>query len=424
MTGDPALVIPYGVPRSTAHGWRANRHRPVVTAEVLDLDHLRLQVEVLKLRQQVRKLGAVICLLVALLRAFDIRLDKHRLPEGESKAGLLRAIERAQRVLSLRGALGVLHLSPARYHRWQRIAESCGLGDRSSCPRVTPTRLTAEEISTMREMVESDEYRHVPTGRLAILAQRLGKVFASSTTWRRMVRERGWCRPRHRLYPAKPKLGIRASKPDEFWHVDTTLIKLLDHTTVYLKAVIDNYSRRILAWCLSTMFDPMNTAKILAQAAQHAVSAIKPPTVVADAGIENVNGEIDRLIGSGLFSRVLALREVSFSNSLIEAWWRSLKHQWLYLHNLDTVATLLRLVDFYVTVHNSEIPHAAFNGQTPDEMYFGTGHDVPDRIEAAKTKAREVRLAANRKTSCRQCEPNAAPGVDQRLPTSLAIAAQ
>lgn len=108
MTGDPALVIPYGVPRSTAHGWWANRHRPVVTAEVLDLDHLRLQVEVLKLRQQVRKLGAVICLLVALLRAFDIRLDKHRLPEGESKAGLLRAIERAQRLLSLRGALGVL----------------------------------------------------------------------------------------------------------------------------------------------------------------------------------------------------------------------------------------------------------------------------------------------------------------------------
>ena len=121
----------------------------------------------------------------------------------------------------------------------------------------------------------------------------------------------------------------------------------------------------------------MNTAKILAQAAQHAVSAIKPPTVVADAGVENVNGEIDRLIGSGLLSRVLALREVSFSNSLIEAWWRSLKHQWLYLNTLDTVATLLRIVDFYVKAHNSEIPHAAFNGPTPDEMYFGTASDLP-----------------------------------------------
>ena len=254
----------------------------------------------------------------------------------------------------------------------------------------------------MREMVESNQYRHVPTGRLAILAQRLGKVFASSTTWWRMVRERDWCRPRWRVYPPKPKLGIRATKSDEFWHVDTTVIKLLDHTTVYLHAVIDNYSRRILAWCLSTTFDPMNTARILAQAAQHAVSATGRPPVVADGGIENVSGEIDRFIGSGLFSRVLALREVSFSNSLIEAWWRSLKHQWLYLHNLDTVTTLLRLVDFYVKAHNREIPHAAFNGQTPDEIYFRTGRDVRDRIEAAKAKAREARLAANRNTVCRQ----------------------
>jgi hypothetical protein len=100
-TGDPALVIPYGVPRSTAHSWQASRRRAVVTDEVLDLDHLKLQAEVLKLRQQVRKLGVVICLLVTLLHAFGIRLEQHRLPEGKSKAGLLRAIERAQRVLSL-----------------------------------------------------------------------------------------------------------------------------------------------------------------------------------------------------------------------------------------------------------------------------------------------------------------------------------
>ncbi|MGH8602977.1 MAG: hypothetical protein ACREXR_09460, partial [Gammaproteobacteria bacterium] len=46
-TGNPALVIPYGVPRKPAHSWRASRRRAVVTAEVLDLDHL-------KLRQQVR----------------------------------------------------------------------------------------------------------------------------------------------------------------------------------------------------------------------------------------------------------------------------------------------------------------------------------------------------------------------------------
>ncbi|MFH0343290.1 MAG: hypothetical protein ACHBNF_14460 [Chromatiales bacterium] len=88
------------------------------------------------------------------------------------------------------------------------------------------------------------------------------------------------------------------------------------------------------------------------------------------------------------------------------------------------MATLLRLVDFYVKAHNREIPHAASNGQTPDEVYFSTGRDVPDRIEAAKAQAREARLAANRNTVCRQCQPEVTPDVDQRLPVCLAIPAQ
>jgi len=61
------------------------------------------------------------------------------------------------------------------------------------------------------------------------------------------------------------------------------------------------------------------------------------------------------------------------SNSMIEAWWRSLKHQWLFFHSLDSITTVGRLVAFYVDEHNRVLPHSAFRGQTPDEMYFGTG---------------------------------------------------
>jgi len=55
---------------------------------------------------------------------------------------------------------------------------------------------------------------------------------------------------------------------------------------------------------------------------------------------------------------------------MIEAWWRSLKHQWLFLHSLDSVSTVRRLVAFYVDEHNRVLPLSAFRGQTPDEMYF------------------------------------------------------
>jgi putative transposase len=57
----------------------------------------------------------------------------------------------------------------------------------------------------------------------------------------------------------------------------------------------------------------------------------------------------------------------------------------------------------YVAEHNSKIPHSAFLGQTPDEMYFGTGAEIPDRLANARTSARAARLAANRAARCAVC---------------------
>ena len=59
----------------------------------------------------------------------------------------------------------------------------------------------------------------------------------------------------------------------------------------------------------------------------------------------------------------------------------------LYLHNLDNLVTLRRLIAFYVREHNEMIPHAAFNGQTPDEMYFGNGDEVAIDLAAAPMTA-------------------------------------
>ena len=215
-----------------------------------------------------------------------------------------------------------------------------------------------------------------------------------------------WRRPRRRIHPPKPKLGIRAAKPDEVWHVDTSVIRLLDGTRAYLYAVIDNFSRRILAWRVSERFDPGNTVAILVEASHHTTEASEPPTLLADQGVENVNAKVDELIEGGMLRRVLAQTEIACSNSLIESWWRALKHQWLYLNTLDNVTSVRRLVAFYVTDHNTKLPHSAFKGQTPDEMYFGTGAGIPDALDAKRKTARTARFASNRSASCRTCEPS------------------
>jgi putative transposase len=127
--------------------------------------------------------------------------------------------------------------------------------------------------------------------------------------------------------------------------------------------------------------------------------------LLVDGGVENFNLAVDELVESGLLNRLLAMTEITFSNSLIESWWRVLKHQWLYLNTLDTVSTIRRLVTFYVQEHNTRLPHSAFRGQTPDEMYFETGNEIPRQLEIARKAARQARMVVNRNNSCPTCEP-------------------
>ena len=187
------------------------------------------------------------------------------------------------------------------------------------------------------------------------------------------------------------------------WHIDTTVIRLLDGTRAYLHAVIDNFSRRILAWRVADTFAPVNSVAVLVEASRRATPSATPPVVLADAGVENVNADVDDLIATGVLRRVLAFTELKFSNSMIEAWWRSLKHQWLFLHSLDSVTTVRRLVEFYVQEHNQVLPHSAFRGETPDEMYFGRGDAIPADLTAGATAARRARAEANRSAACGTC---------------------
>ena len=194
-------------------------------------------------------------------------------------------------------------------------------------------------------------------------------------------------------------------RPNEYWHIDVTIIRLLDGTRLYLHAVIDNFSRRILAWKLAARLEPQTTCAVLSTAGAGLDLTTNPATVVADSGVENVNGEVDAFMGLGHLRRVLAQVEVTFSNSMIEAWWRSLKHNWLFLNKLDTHAAVERLVAFYVEQHNAVMPHAAFQGQTPDETYFGTGAEIPAKLAAAHRAAIAARAGVNRALHCGSCQP-------------------
>jgi transposase-like protein len=227
-TGDVTIATDLGVPRSTARGWLRKAPRVAVSMDVTNLKTLELQQEILELRRRLKKLTALLRLALALLRSLRFTLTHERLPHGRDKVRILQAVDRARDFVPLRPLLRFLRLSPSRFHAWRRLQHACALDDQSSCPHTSPHRLTPREILAIKDMVTALEYRHVPTGTLAVLAQRLGKVRASPSTWYQLVRKFGWRRPRLRVHPARPKVGLRTTRANEMWHVDTTVIRLLD----------------------------------------------------------------------------------------------------------------------------------------------------------------------------------------------------
>ena len=168
-TGNTDLFRDVSIPASTRRTWARGDVRPVVASVDVELEVYDLLEQVDKLRRRAREQAAIIGVLVRLLNLRGGKLDGDRVPDGASKSAVLRAIASATGLLSLGTALKIVGISSARYHAWRRNEEGCGLDDQPSCPKFFPRQLTREEVSTMRDFVEAETYRHIAVQNLAPL---------------------------------------------------------------------------------------------------------------------------------------------------------------------------------------------------------------------------------------------------------------
>jgi putative transposase len=271
--------------------WRKRGSRHITSSRLFESSDIELRARLVTVERRLLALRALIHLLLVLVRVRGARLVNDRLPDGQDKEKLLLAISLASKAASRRRALALVGLTEARFRAWTRRQGLCTLDDRLSCPKHQPRRLNRDELSCMRTMAESVDFQHMPVSVLSVHAKRIRRVFASASTWARMMRKNGWRRPRKRILPRPSRIGIRAQRIGELLHIDVTVIRLLDGSKVFVQAVIDNFSRRILAWRISPTLESARTASILRDAvrvlAERGAAAI---TLMADSGVENING--------------------------------------------------------------------------------------------------------------------------------------
>ena len=405
-SGDIDRFKKYGIPASSLRQWVKDGPKDFFTLPEFEMDTSSLVQETLALKLQIQALQAKHELLSKTVKIFGFQIQYKRLPKPESKSDILAEIKSAMQTISLQVCLDLIGLSSARYFHWIKRQVTCELNDKSTCPRVSPTKLTAGEINKIKDLYTSKDFSHYSALSLSWLGKKTGDIVASASTWSRVIRELGLKRNRVRIYPPKPKIGIRASAPGQIWHLDLTILRLQDGTRAFIQAIIDNYSRYVLAWKVSPDYGGVLTKDLILQAIVKAQSLglRMIPDVLVDSGTENLNKHVDELVTSDLIRRTVAQIDIEASNSMIEMLFHRLKHRHLFHIPLTNFEALEKGADYYFTQSNIYIPHAALKGATPEEIVTGKWtNEVIEVLRERVISARTARIESNLSGRCTPC---------------------
>ncbi len=179
----------------------------------------------------------------------------------------------------------------------------------------------------------------------------------------------------HRVYPYLLR-HLEITRPNHVWAADITYIPMR-RGFVYLCAVLDWASRRVLAWRLSNTL----TTDFCLEAVQEAITRYgKPEIFNTDQGGQFTSQEFTGLLNDHGIQISMDGRGCWRDNVFVERLWKSIKYEEVYLHAYETVRAAQEGLERYLMFYNQARPHRALDGQTPDQVYC-------DNLPARRTAA-------------------------------------
>ena len=171
--------------------------------------------------------------------------------------------------------------------------------------------------------------------------------------------------PAHPVYPYLLR-GLSIERANQVWTLDITYIPMA-RGFVYLVAVMDWHSRKVLAWRLSITMD----VEFCVAAMQDAIARYGVPEIVnTDQGSQFTSYEFTELLKSHDIRISMDGRGRWLDNVFIERLWRSVKHEEVYLKAYDSVSAARESLGRYFVFYNSRRPHSSLDRVTPDQFYF------------------------------------------------------
>jgi putative transposase len=193
---------------------------------------------------------------------------------------------------------------------------------------------------------------------------------------RRLMRKMGL----ETLYP-KPKLSLaeaqnkvypyllknlKIERVNQVWSTDITYVRLRQGF-IYLVAIMDWYSRYVLAWEVSNTLD----ASFCISALERALRIAKPEIFNSDQGSQFTSKEFTKVLIEQGISISMDSRGRAFDNIFVERLWRSVKYEEVYISDYENMPVAISGLAKYFSLYNTLRPHQSLCYFTPESVYFG-----------------------------------------------------
>jgi putative transposase len=268
------------------------------------------------------------------------------------------------------------------------VKQASAAGIARSTVYYLPRPVSADDLELMRQLDELHlEFpfagARMLKGLLAARGSKTGRRHVK-TLMKRMGIEALYRRPRttkpepgRKIYPYLLR-GLEIARPNQVWAMDITYIPMAKGF-VYLAAVLDWFSRRVLSWRVSITMEASFCVEALEEAlAKHG----KPGIFNTDQGSQFTGAAFAGVLASNRIAISMDGKGAWRDNVFVERLWRSVKYEEVYLHAYGSVPEARASIGRYLDLYNRRRPHSSLDGMTPDQAYYGAHSLPPIRLAA------------------------------------------
>ncbi len=397
------------IPNSTKATWKNYPNEKFFGFEqrnILDegLEHFELYKKYKHIKTVLKAVQNIYITLYNVITPFKLAFYKLQ----ENRKIIIDLTSRYTPIFGLNAVLSIFQISRSSYQTMllkEKI--KCCASYFEICTRRFGKQLLKNQVELIQKALTCNEYTHWPICSIAYYFQRKNILHISIQTWYKYARLLGIKRKRIKKIKKPP---LPCQKPNEYWHLDLTHFVTKDGTKHFIYFLIDNFSRKILAYKLDFDISWTNVKACIEDALTLVLNSnfiFENNTniqLITDGGPENKSIGLQKFITSSLpqIKHLIALKDITFSNSMVEATHKNCKYYYAIPSQTENTMQLKNHLEFMFNDFNDIRPHAALKGFTPNEVYFNSQPNF-DFVELRRTDAIN-RSKLNKANACNKCE--------------------